>query len=100
MKVTKEVILDLLPLYLADEVSEDTKVLVEEYLKTDPELEKIAKEFASEKFNDIDIPLKKEDKLEAYMKVKQLQIVKTIVFGVLISGVVLAIMAAVMMFVR
>lgn len=100
MKVTKEVILDLLPLYVEGEVSEDTKALVREYLKTDPELEEITKELASEKFDEVDIPLKKEDKLEAYMKVKQLQIVKTIVFGVLISGVFLAIMAAVMMFAR
>jgi len=100
MEITKNVMLDLLPLYVAGEVSKDTKDLVQEYLKTDPELEKMAKELASEKFNDIDIPLKKEDKLEAYMKVKQLQIVKTIVFAVLISGVFLAMMAAVMMFAK
>ncbi|HZF11054.1 MAG TPA: hypothetical protein VFE33_19870 [Thermoanaerobaculia bacterium] len=38
MNVTREVILDLLPLYLAGEASPATRALVEEYLKQDPEL--------------------------------------------------------------
>ena len=38
MKVTREVILDLLPVYLAGEASPDTKVLVEEFLQQDTEL--------------------------------------------------------------
>jgi hypothetical protein len=38
MNVTREVILDLLPLYLADEASPATRALIEEYLKGDPEL--------------------------------------------------------------
>ena len=38
MKVTRDVVLDLLPLYLAGEASADTRALVEAYLATDPEL--------------------------------------------------------------
>jgi predicted anti-sigma-YlaC factor YlaD len=38
MDVTREVILDLLPLYLAGEASPATRALVEEYLEGDPEL--------------------------------------------------------------
>ena len=38
MPVTRNVILDLLPLYLADEVSPDTRALVSEYLSRDPAL--------------------------------------------------------------
>jgi len=38
MNVTREVILDLLPLYLAGDVSPATRALVEEYLKQDPDL--------------------------------------------------------------
>jgi ferric-dicitrate binding protein FerR (iron transport regulator) len=38
MKVTREVIKDLLPLYQEGEVSQDTRRLVEEYLATDSEL--------------------------------------------------------------
>jgi len=38
MNVTKEVILDLLPLYIAGEASPATRSLVEEYMRQDPEL--------------------------------------------------------------
>jgi len=38
MKVTREVVLDLLPLYLSGEASPATRALVERYLETDPEL--------------------------------------------------------------
>ena len=38
MPVTKDVILDLLPIYCAGEVTTDTRALVEEYLKKDAEL--------------------------------------------------------------
>lgn len=37
MKVTKSVIDDLIPLYAANECSADTRVLVEEYLQSNPE---------------------------------------------------------------
>lgn len=43
MTVTRDVVLDLLPLYLADEVSADTRRLVEEYLRQDPQLARIAR---------------------------------------------------------
>jgi hypothetical protein len=38
MNVTREVILDLLPVYLAGEASPDTRALVEEYMAQDKEL--------------------------------------------------------------
>jgi len=38
MNVTREVILDLLPVYLSGEASPATRALVEEFLKQDPEL--------------------------------------------------------------
>ena len=38
MNVTREVILDLLPVYLSGEASPATRTLVEEYLKQDAEL--------------------------------------------------------------
>jgi hypothetical protein len=37
-KVTKNVIMDLMPLYLAGEVSEDTAALVKTYIDTNPEM--------------------------------------------------------------
>jgi len=38
MNVTREVILDLLPVYLSGEASPATRALVEEYMQQDPEL--------------------------------------------------------------
>lgn len=56
MTVTRNVIIDLLPLYAADEVSEDTRTLVDAYLKSDPELASIARSCAGlEKLKAVDI---------------------------------------------
>jgi hypothetical protein len=44
MKVPPDVILDLLPLYLAGEASAATRELVEDSLKEDPELARLARE--------------------------------------------------------
>lgn len=38
MKITRDVINDLLPVYLAGDASADTRALLEEYLRTDPSL--------------------------------------------------------------
>jgi anti-sigma factor RsiW len=40
--VTREIAKDLLPLYVAGEVSEDSRVAVEEWLREDPELVRLA----------------------------------------------------------
>ena len=42
MTVTRDVVLDLLPLYLSGEASADTRALVETFLATDPQLARIA----------------------------------------------------------
>jgi len=46
MNVTREVVTDLLPIYFSDEASADTKVLVEEYFRQDPDFERIARRAA------------------------------------------------------
>jgi anti-sigma factor RsiW len=38
MKISRDVVKDLIPVYLAGDASADTQALVESYLKTDPEL--------------------------------------------------------------
>jgi predicted anti-sigma-YlaC factor YlaD len=50
MNVTREVILDLLPVYLVGEASEATRALVEEYMKQDPELAQRIRRQWSENF--------------------------------------------------
>ncbi len=44
MRVTRDVVMDLLPLYVAGEVSADTRTLVEEFLDQDPVLRRQADE--------------------------------------------------------
>ncbi len=48
MKVTREVITDLLPAYLSKEASADTCVLIEEFFKQDPEFAALVKEKKTE----------------------------------------------------
>jgi hypothetical protein len=45
MKVTRDVVYDLLPAYFAGEVSDDTRALVEAYFATDPEFARMATRF-------------------------------------------------------
>ena len=42
MKVTRDVVKDLLPLYAAGEAGPDSRALVEEFLRDDPELARLA----------------------------------------------------------
>lgn len=45
MRITRDVIYDLLPAYFAGEISADTRALVEEYFTTDPEFGRMAQRF-------------------------------------------------------
>ena len=45
MKITRDVIYDLLPAYFANEVTADTRVLVEEFFESDPEFGRMAGRF-------------------------------------------------------
>lgn len=47
MNVTREVVTDLLPIYFAGEASGDTRVLVEDYFRQDPDFERIARSAAT-----------------------------------------------------
>jgi len=44
MTVTRDVVLDLLPMYLAGEASADSRALVDAFLATDPQLARLARE--------------------------------------------------------
>jgi hypothetical protein len=45
MTVTRDVILDLLPLYFAGHISTDTKALVDEFLQNDPDFARMSQRF-------------------------------------------------------
>ncbi|HET6199206.1 MAG: hypothetical protein WBE21_05335 [Candidatus Acidiferrales bacterium] len=47
MNVTRNVVTDLLPVYFAGEASGDTKVLVEDYFRQDPDFERVARSAAT-----------------------------------------------------
>jgi len=57
MKITRDVIIDLLPLYFSGEASTDTKDLVETYFDQNPDFAEEAKK-SSEKIITNDIPSK------------------------------------------
>lgn len=71
MKISRDVIIDLLPLYLAGEASEDTRQLVEQFLADDPALAKLAEQAKVDKWNgEIPVPLHKEDEMKSFEKTK------------------------------
>ena len=86
MNITRNVILDLLPLYLADEVSADTKALVKEYLETDSELANAAKKLTPlEKPEKIPAPLSREAEVKAYQKARWRQFLFILIFAGVLS---------------
>jgi hypothetical protein len=93
-RVTREVILDLMPLYLAGEVSADTRALVEDYLESDAELAALAHESAAFKLPpDVPTPLTQEDRMKTFLQVKRLMLLRTISLAVIISIAVLSLLS-------
>jgi hypothetical protein len=81
MQISRNVILDLLPVYLAGEASEDTRVLVEEYLQTDQELARIVAESKKTPFTEnVSIPINKETEMASLEKT-QAMVIRTIIVG-------------------
>ena len=94
MKVTRNVILDLLPLYLAGEVSDDSRALVDRYLETDPALAKIAEQSAAMALEeDTPVPLTTEDQMNAYKEAKQQMFWRIVALALVISFTLIAFLA-------
>jgi len=100
MKITGSVIEDLMPMYLANEVSDDTRILIDEYLKSYPKLAEKYRQLDISLTNNIEIPLNKEDQLQAFIKAKKLQTIRILGLAVISSVVFLAILAAVMLLIK
>jgi len=71
MKITRDIITDLLPVYLSGEASTDTKTLVEAYLQDDPEFAKLIDE-NSAVLPDGQINLSKETEMNTLNKTQKL----------------------------
>lgn len=91
-EVTRDVILDLLPLYLADEVSADTRILVEKYLEQDQTLARIAEQSHMMFADDAPIPLSKETEMELYKETKRLMYWRTIIIAGVVACVLFMLM--------
>ena len=86
MEISRNVILDLLPLYFANELSEDSRVLVEKYLRDDPQLAKLARQSEDMALSKkIPVPLTQNDELMAYKRARQVIMWRTITIGVVIA---------------
>lgn len=82
MKVTRNVILDLLPLYAAGEVSEDTRLMVEEYFEKDNEMARAAQRLRDQlSMNDIPVPLNREEKMDTYLSARRIMLKRTIIWA-------------------
>jgi len=97
-KITRNVILDLMPLYLAGEASRDTKELVEEYLEIDKELAEMAKQSTTFDLpKDVPVPLEKDQALQLYIEAKRQMTIRMAIIGVFIV-IVLLFMGAMIVF--
>ena len=94
-EITKDIIQDLLPLYVAGEASADTNALVRDYLAADPELAETAKEMAkADSLNKVPIPFGKDAALETYEEAKKWMTVRTLGLAFLAAIVLMCVLLA------
>ena len=78
-EVTKNVVMDLLPLYLAGEVSEDSSALVKGYIDSNPEMSDILNQMAkAESVNKAPIPFSREIAMETFQEAKKWTVIRTL----------------------
>lgn len=81
MKLTRDVIHDLLPLYLAGEASADTVALVRDFLRQDPELARIAEALPAQPLPEPPIPLRPTHEKETLNMTKRLLRLRGVLMG-------------------
>lgn len=82
MEVTRDIILDLLPLYLAGEASPDTRKLVEHHLQRDPKIVKLVELAAGETIpKEIPMPINEESEMKTFQKARLLKFQHHIFLG-------------------
>jgi hypothetical protein len=84
MNVTRDVIVDLWPVYESGEASEDTRLLIEEFLRNDPEFARNIREAPEPSLRANDPPLNRERDLETLQKTKVLVRMRDAVLGLAI----------------
>lgn len=81
MKVTRDVIEDLLPAYLAGEASRDTAALVDEFLRQDAELARTVAGLRSNPLPEVPVVLSPTQEKETLMTTKRLLFWQGILMG-------------------
>lgn len=93
MEVTRDVILDLLPLYLADEASADTKALVAAHLERDPDLAALARGWRQHLTAPPPAPVNPDAQASAFQRAQRLLLIRTLGLAALITIGVLSLIA-------
>ena len=83
MTIERDVILDLLPVYLSGEASSATRQLVDEYLKQDPDLARRVREQGAESFPKLPPPPELE--MRSLLRTRRLLGVQRWLFGLTIA---------------
>ena len=83
MKITRDVITDLLPIYLAGEASQDTRDLVETFLKGDPDFAKLVEEQETP-LPESQIRISKETEMQTLTATRTLLRKRSILLGIAI----------------
>jgi len=81
MNVTRNVVLDLIPLYAANELSEDSRRIVEDFLKTDPELAALVKKMAANGLRGAPPAASSRDtELRAFAQTKKIMLIRNVIW--------------------
>ena len=89
MEINKNIIIDLLPMYLANEASPETRELVDKYLDSDEDLARIIK-IQQESLNrtkDFPVPLTEEHQISAFRKSRIQLALIILVAAIVLAGV-------------
>jgi anti-sigma factor RsiW len=95
MGVTRDVVLDLLPLYLAGEASPDTQALVKDHLEHDPDLARLARQWQERMAAPPPAPLHPDAQALAYREANRKIVIKTIGLAAAFAAVIIALIAGV-----
>lgn len=95
-EINRNIVMDLLPLYIAGEASPETTESIKQYLETDPELAEIAKEMAkANSLGKVPLPFKREAALETYNEAKKWMTIRAVSIAAVVGLVFMCLFASV-----
>jgi hypothetical protein len=90
MNITRDIVLDLLPLYVAGEASQASRTAIESFLEADPELAGQVEQMALPGMKEIPRVTTQETEMDAYKKANLVMAIRTIALALILAGVFLA----------